>query len=45
GTGFGLYLASENLRDQHGRLTACNRPDGGACFTVWLPLAEVSAST
>jgi signal transduction histidine kinase len=45
GTGFGLYLASENLREQHGRLTVCNRPDGGACFTVWLPLAEVPAST
>ncbi|MGE5755640.1 MAG: sensor histidine kinase [Planctomycetaceae bacterium] len=45
GTGFGLYLASENLCDQHGRLTVRNRPDGGACFTVWLPLAEVPAST
>jgi signal transduction histidine kinase len=45
GTGFGLYLASESLREQHGRLTVCNRPDGGACFTVWLPLAAMPAST
>jgi signal transduction histidine kinase len=45
GTGFGLYLAAENLREQQGRLTVRNLTDGGACFTVWLPLAEVPAST
>jgi signal transduction histidine kinase len=39
GSGYGLYLASEILKDQHGRLTARNLDGGGACFTVWLPPA------
>ena len=38
GTGYGLYLASEVLKEQGGRLTACNHPSGGASFTVWLPV-------
>ncbi len=37
GTGFGLYLATENLLEQGGRLTVRNEPEGGACFTIWLP--------
>jgi signal transduction histidine kinase len=37
GTGYGLYLASEIVKEQGGRLTACNNPEGGACFTIWLP--------
>jgi signal transduction histidine kinase len=37
GTGFGLYLASEILKEQGGRLTASNNPNGGACFVIWLP--------
>jgi signal transduction histidine kinase len=45
GSGFGLYFASVSLREQDARLTVCNGPDGGACFTVWLPLAEVAAPT
>jgi signal transduction histidine kinase len=44
GSGYGLYLASETLRELGGRLTACNRPEGGACFTVWLPLPEPKVS-
>jgi signal transduction histidine kinase len=43
GSGYGLYLASEILHEQKGRLTVNNRPAGGACFTVWLtpvPAAE-----
>ena len=39
GSGYGLYLAAELIRQQSGRLTASNEPDGGACFAVWLPLA------
>jgi signal transduction histidine kinase len=39
GSGFGLYLASQTLREQGGRLTVNNRPGGGACFTVWLATA------
>jgi signal transduction histidine kinase len=37
GTGYGLYLASEILREQGGRLTASNNAAGGACLCVWLP--------
>ncbi len=40
GTGYGLYLASEILREHGGRLTAENLDEGGACLSVWLPLAE-----
>jgi signal transduction histidine kinase len=43
GSGYGLYLASQILREHDGRLTACNVEDGGACFTVWLPLADAPA--
>jgi signal transduction histidine kinase len=42
GTGYGLYLASEILREHGGRLTAENVDGGGACLSVWLPLAEPS---
>ncbi len=40
GSGYGLYLATEILKEQHGRLTVCNRSEGGACFTIWLPSAK-----
>lgn len=40
GSGYGLYLASEIIKEQEGRLTARNVPDGGACFTLWLPTAD-----
>ncbi len=39
GSGYGLYMASEIIKEQNGRLTARNHSDGGACFTVWLPQA------
>ena len=45
GSGYGLYLASELLREQGGRLTVRNVPDGGACFTIWLPSARELVST
>jgi signal transduction histidine kinase len=38
GSGYGLYLAAEILKEQGGRLTVTNRPEGGACFTLWLPM-------
>jgi signal transduction histidine kinase len=44
GSGYGLYLASEILREAGGRLTARNGQDRGACFTVWLPPAEQAAT-
>ncbi|MGC8639225.1 MAG: sensor histidine kinase [Isosphaeraceae bacterium] len=40
GTGYGLYLAAEILKEQGGRLTANNIPGKGACFAVWLPRAS-----
>jgi signal transduction histidine kinase len=43
GSGYGLYLASEVLKEQGGRLSACNHPKGGACFTVWLPVCPADA--
>ncbi len=36
GNGFGLYLAREIIENQGGRLTACNPPNGGACFSIHL---------
>ena len=40
GTGYGLYLASEILKEQSGRITVRNNPEAGATFTIWLPEAE-----
>jgi signal transduction histidine kinase len=40
GSGYGLYLASEILKEHGGRITASNNETGGACFTVWLPRAQ-----
>ncbi len=37
GTGYGLYLAAEILKEQAGRLSVQNNPAGGATFTIWLP--------
>jgi signal transduction histidine kinase len=37
GTGYGLYLAGEILKEQGGRLDATNNEVAGACFTIWLP--------
>ncbi len=45
GTGYGLYLACEILREQGGRLEASNNAGGGACFTIWLPRTTASGST
>jgi signal transduction histidine kinase len=42
GSGYGLYLASEILREHGGHLEARNLPQGGACFTLWLPEADRS---
>jgi signal transduction histidine kinase len=38
GSGFGLYLAGEIVREHGGRLTARNLDGGGACLCVWLPV-------
>jgi signal transduction histidine kinase len=43
GTGFGLYFASEIIKEQGGRLTARNNPGPGATFALWLPEHQGSA--
>ncbi len=43
GTGFGLYLAAEILREHGGRLTVCNPDGGGACFSIHLPTAPLNS--
>ncbi len=40
GTGYGLYLAREIVKEQAGHITARNNPEGGATFTIWLPEAS-----
>jgi hypothetical protein len=42
GLGLGLYVVREIVRAHHGTVTARNLPDGGACFTVRLPIALVT---
>jgi signal transduction histidine kinase len=43
GTGYGLYLAAEILKEQGGRISVRNNPEGGAAFSIWLP--EAGADT
>jgi len=40
GTGFGLYLVRELVASYDGAIDVRNRPEGGAAFTVRLPLAS-----
>jgi signal transduction histidine kinase len=39
GTGYGLYLAAEIVKEHQGRLMVHNREEGGAHFTICLPSA------
>ncbi|WP_432169452.1 ATP-binding protein [Streptomyces sp. 1222.5] len=44
GSGLGLAITLENVRLHGGRVHAGNRPDGGAVFTVEIPLTGLEAT-
>jgi two-component system sensor histidine kinase KdpD len=43
GTGLGLSIARGFMEAMDGTVTAANRPEGGAIFTVTVPLADSGA--
>ena len=40
GLGMGLSICRRIIESHGGRIEACNREGGCACFTLWLPVAE-----
>jgi signal transduction histidine kinase len=45
GTGYGLYLAAQILKEHAGRIAVANNPDRGTTFTLWLPGADDQAAS
>lgn len=44
GHGLGLYMVQRLLEAMNGTIRVENHPEGGACFTCWLPLAQEEES-
>lgn len=42
GHGLGLYIVRRLIEAMQGEVAAENHPQGGACFTCWLPLVEMN---
>ncbi len=42
GLGLGLFVSREIVNAHGGAIGVCNRPEGGACFTLSLPLDRLS---
>ena len=40
GTGLGLTISYEIVTKHRGRIEAVNNPEGGATFSVWLPMEQ-----
>jgi two-component system C4-dicarboxylate transport sensor histidine kinase DctB len=45
GLGLGLAISRDIVREFHGELEASNHPEGGACFTLRLPLPPGEAAS
>jgi signal transduction histidine kinase len=43
GTGLGLSIVQRIVEEHGGRVAAANRPEGGACLSIRLPLPTVLA--
>jgi signal transduction histidine kinase len=43
GTGLGLYLVEEIVAEHAGCIVLTTPPEGGSCFSVWLPLGPPAA--
>lgn len=45
GHGLGLAIARQIVENHHGRIEAANRPEGGLCVSVYLPLNAAGCSS
>ena len=44
GTGLGLFISGRILEEHGGAISASNRPEGGACFTITFPVTTEDVS-